>query len=110
MENNIENKKKQQLFFYALISFLALLTVVLLILPATFFDQGQSICISMVLFKQECYGCGMTRAIQHLIHFDFSTAYNYNKLAFIVFPMFVFLILKEVKKLYLKIKKRPTAE
>jgi len=104
MNKNIENKQKQKIYFYGLISFLVLLTITLLILPETFFDKGQSICISMLLLKRECYGCGMTRAIQHLIHFDFRTAYGYNKLAFIVFPMFVFLILKEIKKLYLKIK------
>ena len=104
MDNINKNKKKQKLLFYGLISFLALLTTVLLILPATFFDSGQSICVSMLLFNKECYGCGMTRAIQHLIHFDFKSAYDYNKLSFIVFPMFVYLTLVEVRKIYFKIK------
>ena len=44
-----------------------------------------SICLSLFLFDTECYACGMTRAIQHLIHFDFLTGYNYNKLSIIVF-------------------------
>jgi len=30
-----------------------------------------------------------------MIHFDFTAAYNYNKLSFIVFPLLVFMIIKE---------------
>ena len=104
MEMNSQNKSKQKLQFYALISFLLLTGITLLCLPATFFDHGQSICISMLLFKVECFGCGMTRAIQHLIHFDFEGAYSYNKLAFIVFPMFFVLIIMKIRELYLKLK------
>lgn len=35
----------------------------------------------------ECYACGLTRGIMHLIHFDFAGAWHFNKLTFIVFPM-----------------------
>jgi len=100
---NSQNKSKQKLHFYALISFLIVVGITLISLPATFFDHGQSICISMLLFKVECFGCGMTRAIQHLIHFDFEGAYSYNKLAFIVFPMFFVLIIMKIRELYLKL-------
>jgi hypothetical protein len=61
--------------------------VILLLLPATFFDGGESICLSKVFFDIECYGCGMTRACQHLIHFDFEEAYAYNMLSFIALPL-----------------------
>ncbi len=61
--------------------------VVLLVLPADFFDSGQSICLSKLIFNFECYGCGMSRACMHLIHFDFEEAYAYNMLSFIVFPL-----------------------
>lgn len=61
--------------------------VILLILPATFFDTGRSLCLSKVLFDFECYGCGMSRACMHLIHFNFEEAYAYNMLSFIVFPL-----------------------
>ena len=64
--------------------------LVLFLLPADFFDTGESICLSVQLFDMQCYGCGMTRAIQHLIHFDFHDAYEYNKLSFLV--VFVLLI------------------
>ncbi|MBK7408154.1 MAG: DUF2752 domain-containing protein [Saprospirales bacterium] len=65
--------------------------VVLLILPATYFDKGQSICLSQVLFGLECYACGMTRATMHLIHLDFTEAFYYNQLAFVVFPLLAFM-------------------
>jgi hypothetical protein len=61
--------------------------VILLLLPATFFDSGESICLSKVFFDIECYGCGLTRACQHLIHFDFEEAFAYNMLSFIALPL-----------------------
>jgi hypothetical protein len=79
--------------------------MVLLILPADFFDEGQSICISVLLFDETCFGCGMTRAIQHLIHFNFFTAYSYNKLAIIVLPLLVYVWGKELYNVYNKAKK-----
>lgn len=104
MDMNSQNKSKQKLQFYVLTSFLILAGITLLCLPATFFDHGQSICISMLLLNRECYGCGMTRAIQHLIHFDFEGAYSYNKLSFIVFPLFFGLMIMKIRELYLKLK------
>jgi hypothetical protein len=67
----------------------------LLLLPATYFDTGDSMCLSVVLADTECYACGMTRGIQHLIHLDFEGAYNYNWLSFIVLPLVTFLTLRE---------------
>lgn len=47
----------------------------------------------------ECYGCGMTRATMHLIHFDFQEAWVFNKLSFIALPLLIMfwvkLLLKE---------------
>jgi hypothetical protein len=73
---------------------------ILLILPANFFDKGQSMCLSVLLFDRECYGCGMVRAIQHLIHLDFSVAYELNKLSIIVFSLLVFYYFKEIIRSY----------
>lgn len=61
--------------------------IILIVLPTNYFDSGKSLCLSQVLFQQECYGCGITRACMHLIHFDIGGAYYYNALSFIVFPM-----------------------
>ncbi len=62
---------------------------VLLLLPATFFDSGESICLSKLLAGRECYACGMTKATMHFIHFDFHKAWEYNKLSFIVVPLLI---------------------
>jgi hypothetical protein len=80
-----------------------LLPLVLLLLPADFFDQGPTLCLSKLLAGIECFGCGMTRAIMHLIHLDFRAAAGFNKLCFIVFPVLGFLwtqwFLKDYKRL-----------
>lgn len=77
----------RQLLRYLQIAFLLIAPVVLLILPANFFDKGESICLSKVLFDIECYACGLTRAVQHAIHGDFAGAYQYNKLVAVVLPL-----------------------
>jgi hypothetical protein len=48
-----------------------------------------------MLFDVKCYACGLTRGIQHLIHFDFKKAYDYNPLSFIVFPLVIYLVLND---------------
>lgn len=73
---------------------------VLMLLPSDFFDIGPSLCLSVLLFDASCYGCGITRAIQHLIHFDISTAYELNKLSFIVLPVLFYLWYGQVKILW----------
>ena len=79
--------KLKYYFTIAKLLLIVVLPIVLLILPKNFFDNGESICLSKVLFDFECYACGMTRACMHLIHFDFEDAYAYNMLSFIVFPL-----------------------
>jgi hypothetical protein len=74
---------------------MVVIPLVLIILPANFFDKGQSLCLSVLLADTTCPGCGLTRAIQHLIHFDFSIAYHFNKMSFIIFPLLVYLWIKE---------------
>ena len=46
----------------------------------------------------ECYGCGMTRACMHLIHFDIQAAADFNKLSFIVVPLLGVMWLKLLLK------------
>jgi hypothetical protein len=74
--------------------------IVLVILPATYFDYGQTKCLSVIFFHQECYGCGMTRAIQHLIHFDIERALQLNKIAFIVLAVLIYMWFSEIKRQY----------
>ncbi len=61
-----------------------------LFLPADYFDMGESFCPSKRFLDIECLGCGITRAIQHAIHFDFKTAWSYNPLFVIVIPVAIY--------------------
>jgi hypothetical protein len=70
-----------------LLIFITSTPVVLLLLPADFFDHGRSMCLSVLLFNRQCPACGMTRACMHLIHRDFEDAYAYNMMSFIVMPL-----------------------
>lgn len=78
--------------------------VVLLFLPANYFDTGETICLSKRLLDIECLGCGLTRGIQHLIHLDFETAWEFNKLTFVIFPLLVYLWITFSYTYYKKIK------
>ncbi|GEM_PF-808624 len=65
--------------------------VVLLLLPADFFDYGASICLYRRLLQVECPGCGLTRATQHLIHGEWHTALAYNPLVLVTTPILLWL-------------------
>ena len=75
-------------FTQAKLAFIVLTPLVLLILPADFFDNRRSLCVSK-LFDFECYACGLTRGIMHLIHLQFEEAFAYNMLSFIVLPLLI---------------------
>lgn len=77
--------------------------IVLIALPADFFDEGDSVCLSVVLLNQECPGCGMTRGVQHLLHLDFMSAANFNKLSFVVLPLLIYLWVLELLRIRKKI-------
>ncbi len=100
-------------WIYIRLGVFILVPIVLLLLPGDQFDEGPPLCISVLLFKQECYACGMTRAAQHLIHLQFEDALYYNPLIFIVFPILAFVwagwFLKDWKKLQYIRRKRSEA-
>jgi Protein of unknown function (DUF2752) len=80
--------------FFSRIWITILAPFVLLLLPKTFFDNGESICLSKMLAGMECYACGLTKGVMHFIHFDFKAAWEFNKLSFIVVPLLFPLWLK----------------
>ena len=88
-------KNIQKLYLFVLIC----IPIILVVIPADFFDNGDSLCLSVVFLEKECYACGMTRAIQHFIHFDFSIGYTYNKLSVIVFPLLILSYFNEIKRI-----------
>ena len=91
MKNNL-----YKIYFFGLL----IIPIILFLLPANFFDNGESICLSVVFFERECYACGITRAIQHLTHFNFSIGYEYNKLSIIILPFLVISYYKEIRRVF----------
>ena len=84
---------------YILTGGLITIPFVLWLLPADFFDQGPTLCVSKLIFESDCPGCGMTRAVQHAMHLDFAASWGYNKLFIIVLPLLIYLWIKQIKKL-----------
>ena len=81
---------KLKVRYYVTIVKLAVIVIVpplLLALPATFFDNGESICLSRLIANMECPACGLTRGCMHLIHMDWEEAYAYNMMSFIALPL-----------------------
>lgn len=89
------NESFQRFYTYLVAVGLPVLGITLLILPANFFDDGPPLCLSVLIAGIECYACGMTRGVMHFLHFDFHTAWDYNPLVFVVFPLAFFLLFKE---------------
>lgn len=103
-EKKVKNKKVNRIIKVIVFGAIFILGIILLILPADYFDHGDSVCLSVVFFDLACYGCGMTRAVQHLLHFNFEEAYYYNRLSFIVLPLLIYLIIVEFIKFLKEIK------
>jgi uncharacterized membrane protein len=62
--------------------------IVLWLLPASFFDDtGVVTCPSVAFFNVECIGCGMTRAVLHFHHFEYTEAMFYNYGIVVVYPL-----------------------
>ena len=83
---------------YIKIGGLIALPIILWLLPSDYFDKGQSLCLSVLLFNKKCYACGMTRAIMHIMHGNLQIASSYNKLSFIVLPLLIMLWAKLLLK------------
>jgi hypothetical protein len=82
---------QNKIYLYLRLGLLVGVPIVLLLLPKTFFDTGTPLCPSMLLFHEECPGCGMTRACMYLIHLDPGGAIYFNAASVVVFPVFAFL-------------------
>jgi hypothetical protein len=77
-----------------------LFPVALYFIPVDCLNKQHSICLFKNLFGVECYGCGITRAVISTIQFDFVSAFHYNKLIVIIFPLLVYIWLKALIQLW----------
>jgi len=80
-----------------------ILPILLFFVPIDCLNGEHTICLFKNLTGRECYGCGMTRAIISAIQFDFETAFHYNKLIVIVFPLLLYEWMKTIKVLFYEI-------
>jgi hypothetical protein len=80
------------------ICILFLLPFLLFMVSLDDLENKHSICLVKNLFRVECYGCGITKAVIACIQLDFVRAFNYNKLIVVVMPLIVYLSIKEVVK------------
>ncbi|MFZ4474864.1 MAG: DUF2752 domain-containing protein [Saprospiraceae bacterium] len=100
--------KTAKLFDYAYLVFLILTPVIVLILPADYFDYGPTICPSKRFFDIECFGCGMTRAVMHLVHLDFDSAIYFNKASLLLAPVLGAFWVFWIKNAIIKVLEKPT--
>jgi len=81
---------RQYLYSYIKIVGLLILPVLLFVVPVDWLNGQRSVCLFKNIFGVECWGCGITRAVLSTIQFNFTAAFNYNKLIVIVFPLLVY--------------------
>lgn len=60
--------------------------------------NDKPICLWKNIFHTNCFGCGITRAFYAFCHLDFSSAFNYNKMIFVIIPILLYLWIKEILK------------
>jgi len=112
----------------AIVINLSLILIFLAVIPANVVSKGPPICVfkniilpfvfhgncptSGLFVDCNCPACGLTRAISSIMHGDFSAAWGYNRLSFLVFGLMVFLIIfnliKAIKEHKLRNAKRKT--
>ena len=71
-------------------------------LPRDVADIISPDCLFSMLFDIDCFGCGMGRALQALLHLDLQSALGFNKLAPIVLLVLAALFLFGLKDLLSK--------
>ena len=80
-----------------------ILPIILFFIPLEWLNKQHSICLIKNIFGVECYGCGITRAIISGVQLDFTKAIEYNKMAIIFLPLFIYEWFKNLKLIFIKI-------
>jgi len=80
--------------------FVIMIPFFLYLVPLEWLVKQHTICIYKNITGRDCYGCGITRAVLSVLHFDFEKAFNYNRLIIIVFPLLIYIWIKTIISMY----------
>jgi len=86
---------KNNILNYLIILGIILITIVIYILPVSYFDSAlhESHCIHQQWLSKPCPGCGMTRAFYHATQFEFLKSITFNPSIILLLPTIFFEIL-----------------
>jgi hypothetical protein len=71
----------------------------LMVVPTRVIEAGPRLCLSQLILRRTCPGCGVTRAVSCVMHGELRRAYEYNPRVVAVFPLLVWLWLSEIRRL-----------
>jgi hypothetical protein len=83
--------KNNKIYLKIKIAGILLIPALLFFIPIQWLEKQNSVCIFKLITGKECYGCGMTRAVLSVLHFNFCNAFNFNKLVVIVLPLLIYI-------------------
>ena len=55
------------------------------------FDEGHTLCLWHNLTGENCWGCGMLRALVSVCYLDFTAAWEYHKAVIVVAPLMLWI-------------------
>jgi len=93
----LEDKRRKQ---FVLLAVFLLIPVILYAVPLDWLKGQHTICLYKNITGNDCYGCGITRALFSVIHLKFADALKFNKLILIVFPILVYIWVKKIVNLW----------
>jgi hypothetical protein len=78
----LNNKNKILKLIFVLIVLFAFYNI-----PTKYLGDTYPICLYRIVLHKNCWGCGTTRAIWSILHFNFNQAFEYNPRIVIIFPL-----------------------
>ncbi|MBP8084512.1 MAG: DUF2752 domain-containing protein [Spirochaetes bacterium] len=82
-------KNKTVTLCFLKLSVILLAPIIIILIPISSIEN-KSFCLYTNLLGFHCPGCGMTRAMFSIMHFQFNNAIRYNKLVILVFPILIY--------------------
>jgi len=82
-------KNKTVTLCFLKLSVILLAPIIIILIPISSIEN-KSFCLYTNLFGFHCPGCGMTRAMFSIMHFQFNNAIRYNRLVILVSPILIY--------------------